>query len=78
MTAVANAALSRKLSFLLKPARYKIAYGGRGAGKSHAVALALLAEAAARPLRILCCREFQSSIRDSVAYTYFRLCRTCW
>lgn len=62
----ANAQLSRSMAALLRPARYKCFYGGRGAGKSHGVALWLLAEAAARPQLILCCREFQSSIRDSV------------
>jgi phage terminase large subunit len=63
---VVNAALPGKLRCLCKPARYKILYGGRGAGKSYGVALWLLAEAAARPQCILCCREFQTSIRDSV------------
>lgn len=63
----AEASLSRKMATLLtKPARYKVAYGGRGAGKSHGVALWLLAEAGSKPLRVLCCREFQSSIRESV------------
>jgi phage terminase large subunit len=63
---VVNAQLSRPMAALLKPARYKVFWGGRGAGKSHGVALYLLAQAAATPLRILCCREFQSSMRDSV------------
>lgn len=51
---------------LFNPARYKILYGGRGGGKSHGIATYLLAEAARTPLRVLCCREFQSSIRESV------------
>lgn len=51
---------------LLDAHRYKIAYGGRGGGKSWGIATYLLAQAAARPLRILCCREFQTSIRESV------------
>jgi phage terminase large subunit len=63
---IVNAALPGKLRCLLQPARYKILWGGRGAGKSYGVALWLLSEAAARPQRILCRREFQASIRDSV------------
>lgn len=54
------------LDFLFKPARYKVAYGGRGAGKSWAFADALLIEARRRPLRILCAREIQKSVKESV------------
>ena len=46
--------------------RYKIAYGGRGSGKSWAFAIMLLMRAAYKPIRILCARELQNSIRDSV------------
>jgi phage terminase large subunit len=56
----------RAFDFLEKPARYKVAYGGRGAAKSWAFARALLIEGTKRPLRILCARETQESIRDSV------------
>jgi phage terminase large subunit len=52
--------------FLFTPARYKVLYGGRGSGKSVNVARALLIQAAQKPLRVLCARELQSSIRDSV------------
>ena len=55
-----------KLRFLFAPARYKVAYGGRGSGKSWGFARALLILAAQRPLRVLCCREIQRTIRDSV------------
>lgn len=48
------------------PARYKVVYGGRGGAKSWAIARALLVMAAQKPLRVLCTRELQSSIRDSV------------
>ena len=41
-------------------------YGGRGAGKSHSVARALLCKGAENPIRVLCAREFQTSIKDSV------------
>lgn len=54
----------------LKPlfgeARYKVLYGGRGSGKSVGAARALLVQAAERPLRVLCAREFQISTKDSV------------
>lgn len=52
--------------FLERPARYKVAFGGRGGAKSWAFARALLIEGTKRPLRILCGRETQESIRDSV------------
>ena len=48
-----------------KKARYKVYWGGRGAAKSQGFAEALIRLAAAFPLRILCCREFQNSIKDS-------------
>lgn len=55
-----------KLGFLFKPARYKIAYGGRDGAKSWSFARALLLEGAEQPLRIGCFREVQKSIKDSV------------
>ena len=55
-----------KLKGLFSPYRYKVAYGGRGSGKSWAFARALLIQAAERPLRVLCCREVQKSIKQSV------------
>lgn len=55
-----------KLRFLFEPARYKIGYGGRGSAKSWSFARALLLLGAQRPLRILCARELQNSIADSV------------
>ena len=51
---------------LLEPRRYKCLYGGRGSGKSTAAADALLIEGARRKCRVLCAREFQVSIKDSV------------
>ncbi|MCR5876943.1 PBSX family phage terminase large subunit [Phenylobacterium sp. J367] len=41
-------------------------YGGRGGAKSHSIAGALVIQAAASPLRIVCAREIQESLRDSV------------
>lgn len=58
--------LSAKLEFLFKPNRYKCAWGGRGAAKSWSFARALLIQAATTPLRVLCAREVQQSIADSV------------
>jgi len=51
---------------LMRPSRYKIYYGGRGGGKSWSYAQALVILAHAKPLRILCTRQFQNSIQDSV------------
>ena len=61
-----EAEFPRKLTFLFTPARYKVAHGGRGSGKSWAFARALILLAAQKPLRILCGREVQKSIKDSV------------
>lgn len=58
--------IPRALVKLAEPARYKVMYGGRGAGKSFTVASFLLLKGIQRPLRILCAREYQVSIRDSV------------
>lgn len=57
-----------KLKCLFEPkhSRYRVLYGGRGAGKSHSVARALLCIGATRTVRVLCAREFQTSIKDSV------------
>jgi len=53
---------------LFLPQRYKCLWGGRGSGKSYAVADALLIEGLRRPIRVLCAREFQTSIKESVHY----------
>ena len=54
------------LQFLFNRHRFKVAYGGRGSGKSWSFARALLILGAQSPERILCTREVQSSIKDSV------------
>lgn len=64
--AISNAEFPLKLQCLFEKSRYKVLYGGRGGAKSWGVARALLIKAAKDPLRILCAREFQTSIRDSV------------
>lgn len=51
---------------LLQPSRYKCLYGGRGSGKSWAFSDVLLIEGLKRKIRVLCAREFQNSIKDSV------------
>jgi phage terminase large subunit len=51
---------------LLEPHRYKVYWGGRGAAKSHSFATCLIMAATQRPLRILCTREIQNSMVDSV------------
>jgi hypothetical protein len=51
---------------LLSPARYKGAYGGRGSGKSHHFAEALVEQATLRPgLRAVCLREVQKDLKHS-------------
>lgn len=61
-----NAEFPQKLAFLFQPKRYKVARGGRGSGKSWGFARALLALGAKSKLRIICSREVQKSIKDSV------------
>jgi len=51
---------------LLEPHRYKVYYGGRGAAKSWEYADALILRALCGHELILCTREYQSSIADSV------------
>lgn len=54
------------LECLFKPARYKTLYGGRGGAKSWGIARALLLQGTTKPLRVLCAREMQTSITQSV------------
>ena len=61
-----NVTVATKLRFLFQPSRYKVAYGGRGGSKSRAFATALVLAATAGYERILCCREIQKSIKQSV------------
>lgn len=51
---------------LFAQARYKVFHGGRGSGKSWSVARALLLLAAQKKTRVLCAREVQKSIKESV------------
>jgi phage terminase large subunit len=73
MTAVApisdisiNLDFPEKALFLFDPHPYKVMYGGRDSVKSWSAAQALLLLGMKRRLRILCARETQQSIRESV------------
>lgn len=48
------------------PVRYRVMKGGRGSSKSWEIARRLIIRAACEPLLILCTRELQKSIKDSV------------
>lgn len=48
------------------PYRYYCYSGGRASGKSTSVAQSLILRAATQPITVLCAREFQNSITDSV------------
>lgn len=51
---------------LLKAARYKGAHGGRSSGKSHFFAELLIEACVMKPIRAVCIREIQKSIKESV------------
>lgn len=55
-----------KLRFLFQPAPYKVTHGGRAGLKSMNYAAALVLLGASTSLRVLCCREIQKAIKDSV------------
>jgi len=64
---VSNVELPEKLLPLLTtPSRYKIVHGGRGSAKSWTIARMLILLAASKPIRVLCARETQKSIQESV------------
>jgi phage terminase large subunit len=55
-----------KVKFLFAPSRYKALRGGRGSAKSWSIARALLVIGASKTIRVLCTREVQKSIQQSV------------
>ena len=55
-----------KFEPFMAPMRYKVAHGGRGSSKSWSIAQLLVLEAYTKKTRILCAREIQRSIQDSV------------
>ena len=63
---MSNPKIPIAFKFLREKARYKVAYGGRGGAKSRSFGAQLLIDAQDEPLLVLCAREVQNSIRDSV------------
>lgn len=62
-----NFELPEKLIFYIsEKKRYKVAYGGRGSGKSWTAARCLILLAMKSKIRVLCTRQLQTSIKDSV------------
>ena len=66
MGEVTQVQIPKKFIPLYGQDRYVVFRGGRGSGKSWAVARWLILEAVSKPIRVLCAREVQNSIRDSV------------
>ena len=66
MFTLTEARFPAKLKFLFQPARFKVARGGRGSGKSWGFARALILRCAQSQTRVLCTREIQKSIQQSV------------
>lgn len=58
--------VARKFIPLLKPSRFKAAWGGRGGAKSHFFGEQVILKALEGNTRIVCIREVQNSIKDSV------------
>jgi len=58
--------IPEKFKDLWHPERYKVYYGGRGGGKSWSFAIVLLVMGVQKPLRVLCAREVQHSMKESV------------
>lgn len=63
---MAHLQLPSKLEPLFQPKRYKVLYGGRDGAKSWSIARTLLILGTTKKIRILCTREVQKSIKDSV------------
>lgn len=53
---------------LFEPRRYKVLFGGRGSSKSYTIARSLLELGWKQKIRVLCAREFQNSITESVHF----------
>jgi phage terminase large subunit len=54
------------LAPLFEPHLYKVVWGGRGGLKTRNIAQALVILGAATSIRVICCREIQKSLKDSV------------
>ena len=62
-----NVKIPEKCLFLLtEKCRYKVLYGGRGSGKSYSMIEASIVKALEKKTRILCTRQLQNSIANSV------------
>jgi phage terminase large subunit len=55
-----------KLFHPTTPSRYRVAPGGRGSGKSHGVATAIVLRMLTERMRVLCARELMNSLSESV------------
>jgi phage terminase large subunit len=66
LDALARITVPPAFEFLNEPARYLVAHGGRGSAKSWSICRRLLREALWKPVRVLCAREIQLSIEESV------------
>lgn len=66
MTDYIDVETAQPLEFLWQPKRYKVAYGGRDSTKSWGFAQNLIVIGHEKPTRILCTREIQKSISQSV------------
>lgn len=71
MSEASNQELNLNLPAKIRPVfqgsdRYQILYGGRGSGKTVSIAQILLTEGYVQKHRILCTREIQKTIRESV------------
>ena len=70
-------AIYRDLFHLETAPRYLSYHGGRSSGKSYAAALAILANMSKVRYRVLCAREYQNSISDSVKKLFDDLIQRC-
>jgi len=61
-----NTEIPKAFDFLMGSQRNIVVHGGRGSGKSHNVATTLLIKSMAKKHLVLCVREIQSSIKESV------------
>lgn len=66
MTKQIQISVPKKFKTLNRPERYHVFYGGRGSAKSHSIARYLIVASMQKPIKILCTRELQVSIADSV------------
>lgn len=65
MTRTLRIETARAFKPLLAPARYKVAHGGRGSGKSHFFAGLLIEECLTQPTSAVCIREVQKTLAHS-------------